>query len=231
MKRLSPSDVLRQNDLFAGLPDESFAQVVALANTRTYAKGASIFMQGDPGDSLYGVASGRVLISASGADGKEVSLNLQEPGSVFGEVALLDGQPRTASATTASKCELVIIQRDHFQQLLKREPTVAIHLLELVCQRIRWTSGMAEDTVLLPVPARLAKRLLTMAEINGRPHANGTELVISQAELASFLGVSRQIVNQYLQTWKREGWVELARGRIVVVDHDALDDVGSGFDD
>ena len=231
MQRLSPTEVLRRNPLFAGLPDDSFAQVAALANTRSFPKGATIFMQGDPGDTLYGVASGKVLITASGADGKEVSLNVMETGAVFGEIALLDGQPRTANATTTEDSELLVIQRDHFQGLLKREPTVAIQLLELVCQRLRWTSTLAEDSALLPVPARLAKRLLALAQIAGKPHARGIELKISQAELANFLGVSRQIVNQHLQTWKQSGWVELARARIVVVDPDALEDVGDGFDE
>lgn len=231
MTRLIAEELLRGNALFAAMPEDSLRQVVALARVRQYPKGQSVFMQGDPGDALYGVVAGKVLISASGADGKEVSLNLQEPGTLFGEIALLDGQPRTANATTAAKSELVVIQRSHFHELLKREPTVAIQLLELVCERIRWTSSMAEDSALLPVPARLAKRLLTMSKMSGKPHANGVELRISQAELANFLGVSRQIVNQYLQQWKRSGAVELGRGRIVIVDEDALEDVSEGFDE
>ncbi|MFW2404438.1 MAG: Crp/Fnr family transcriptional regulator [Gammaproteobacteria bacterium] len=231
MTRLAPEELLRGNALFAALPDESFAQVVSLAHVRSFPKGQSIFMQGDPGDALYGVVSGKVLISASGADGKEISLNLQEPGTLFGEIALLDGQPRTANATTAAKSELVVIQRNHFHELLKREPTLTIQLLELVCERIRWTSSMAEDSALLPVPARLAKRLLTMSRLSGKAHAHGVELRISQAELANFLGVSRQIVNQYLQQWKRSGAVELGRGRIVVTDADELEDVSEGFDE
>jgi CRP/FNR family cyclic AMP-dependent transcriptional regulator len=179
-------------------------------------------MRGDPGDALYGVITGRVRISASGAGGKEIFLNIMEPGDAFGEIALLDGQPRTAAATTITPTELMIIRREDFLALVKREPQLAVHLIELLCKRVRWTSEQSEDSSLLSVPARLAKRLLSLASSHGRKTAAGAQLKITQEDLAQFLGLSRQIVNKYLQTWKKQGWISLGRGSVTLENERAL---------
>jgi len=102
------------------------------------------------------------------------------------------------------------------------KPSLAIHLLRLLCQRIRWTSGLAEDSALLSVPARLARRVLSLAKLHGHPVLNGVHLVISQEDIGRFLGISRQVVNQYLQTWKANGWVELGRAKMTILDEQAL---------
>jgi len=189
-----------------------------------------VFSQGETGDALYGVVSGRVRISASVQDGKEMFLNIMEPGDTFGEIALLDGAPRTASASATADSELIIIKREPFLALLEREPKVSAHLLQLLCQRIRWTSGMAEDSALLASPARLARRLLSLAHQHGHNTEQGARLVLSQEEIARFLGLSRQIVNQYLQHWKAQGWVSLGRGQITLIDDGALRSIAAGND-
>ena len=179
-------------------------------------------MRGDPGDALYGVVSGRVRVSSQTANGKEVILNVMKPGDVFGEIALLDGQPRTASATSVSPTQLMVIQRADFLALIKREPQLAIHLIELLCGRVRWTSEQMEDTSLLNVSQRLAKRVLHLASSHGALSDDGVQIKLSQEQLAKFLGLSRQIVNKYLQTWKRKGWIALGRGKLIVSDERAL---------
>jgi CRP/FNR family cyclic AMP-dependent transcriptional regulator len=210
--------------MFRGLPERALARVAALSSRRVHYKGAVIFSQGDSGDALYGVASGRVRISASGAGGREVFLNIMEPGDTFGEIAVMDGLPRTAGATALEKTTLIVLKRVDFLALLEREPRLAIHLLKLLCERLRWTSEMVEESAFLSGTARLAKRLLILASLHGRPAASGQgmELRLSQAELAHFLGISRQIVNQHLGEWAKAGWVELGRARIVVADPQAL---------
>jgi len=219
---LSVQTILERNRLFRGLSAAAIQQISALAIRRPYEQDAIVFSQGDPGDSLYGVVTGRVRISASTREGKEMFLNIMEPGDTFGEIALLDGNPRTATATATATCELMIIPRGQFLALLQREPTVAIHLLQLLCQRIRWTSGQAEDSALLTVPARLARRLLTLARQHGHPSPKGVQLVISQEEMGRFLGISRQAVNQYLQEWRAKGWVDVGRGKVTVLDEKGL---------
>jgi CRP-like cAMP-binding protein len=220
---LSTRSVLKHNYLFGGLADESLDRLANLAMRRTYEKGEVVFAQGDPGDALYGIAEGRVRISASGAAGQEVFLNIMEPGDTFGEIAVMDGLPRTAAATALDSATLVVVKRADFLKLLEREPQLAIHLLKLMCERLRWTSELVEENVFLAGPARLAKRLLILASLHGRATSPGRlELRISQAELARFLGISRQIVNQHLSEWRRCRWVDIGRSQIVILNPDAL---------
>jgi CRP-like cAMP-binding protein len=219
---LNAKTIIERNMLFRGLPPKTIERVAALATRRTYDEDEIIFMRGDPGDSLLGVVTGRVRISASRAGGKEVFLNIMEPGDAFGEIALLDGSPRTAGATAMARTELMILQRDAFMGLLRSEPQLAEHLIQLLCKRVRWTAEQMEDSALLTVPAKLAKRLLSLASVHGRTSPEGAKLSISQEELAQFLGLSRQIVNQHLQAWRAKDWIALGRGSITLLDPKAL---------
>jgi CRP-like cAMP-binding protein len=215
--------VLQKNFLFRGLSDAALERIAAIATRRHYAKGAVIFAQGQPGDALFGVVAGQVRISASGIGGQEVFLNIMEPGDTFGEVAVMDGLPRTAGACALEDTALIVIKRADFLKLLEREPKLAIHLLKLLCERLRWTSALVEETAFLAGPARLAKRLLILASLHGRSTSVGElELRISQADLARFLNISRQIVNQNLRDWLRRGWVDLGNSRIVIRNPEAL---------
>jgi CRP-like cAMP-binding protein len=198
-------------------------RIARLAARRFSGNGAVVFPHGDRGAALPGVAAGRVRISASGAGGQEVFLNIMEPGDTFGEIAVMDGLPRTAGATAVEQTAQIVIKRADFLQLLEREPRLGIHLLKLLCERLRWTSELVEESAFLAGPARLAKRLLILASLHGRAAGIGQlELRISQAELARFLGISRQIVNQHLSEWRRHGWVELGRSQIVIRNAAAL---------
>ena len=225
---LNTQTILERNRLFRGLPAATIQQLAAVAVRRPYKRDSIVFSQADPGDALFGVVTGKVRISASSQEGKEIFLNIMEPGDTFGEIALLDGHPRTATASTMTASELMIITREHFLGLLRREPQLVDHLLALLCQRIRWTSGLAEESALLGVPARLARRLLSLAKVHGHEGAGGIELSISQEEMARFLGLSRQVVNQYLQTWKSKRWVDLGREKISILDEKALKKVLAG---
>src|SRR5262249_4136715 len=147
---------------------------------------------------------------------------VMEPGDAFGEIALLDGSPRTATATAMTRAELIIIPRAAFSELLQSQPQLAAHLIQLLCKRVRWTAEQMEDTALLSVPARLAKRLLSLASASGREPQRGTKITLSQEALAQFLGLSRQITNQHLQTWRAKKWISLGRGRITLEDPAAL---------
>jgi CRP-like cAMP-binding protein len=223
LPHLSAKAVLKHNYLFRGLADSTLDKIASLAAKRLYYKGSAIFAQGDVGDALYGVASGRVRISASASGGREVFLNIMEPGDTFGEIAVMDGLPRTANAVALDTSALIVIQRADFLPFLEREPQLAIHLLKLLCERLRWTSELVEESAFLAGPARLAKRLLILASLHGRAVRVGQlELRISQGELARFLGISRQIVNQHLSDWRRHGWVDLGRTQIVIRNTDAL---------
>jgi CRP/FNR family cyclic AMP-dependent transcriptional regulator len=224
-------NILARNLLFRGLPDRIIDRLAAVALRRTYGKNERIFSQGDPGDALYGVISGRVRIGAVGAAGQEVFLNIMEPDDSFGEIAVIDGLPRTAGALAMESTELTAIRRADLFEVLRAESELAIHLLSLFCERIRWASDLVEESVFLAPPERLAKRLLSLAQLHGRKTDRGIEFRISQSELAKFLGMSRQNVNEKLQVWKASGWVSLSRGRLLIVDVQALKDLAAGAAD
>src|SRR5690606_4458595 len=183
---LTAAVVLRRNYMFRGLPERALATIASLASRKVHQKGSIIFSQGDSGDALYGVASGRVRISASGAGGREVFLNIMEPGDTFGEIAVMDGLPRTAGAMALDRTTLIVVKRVDFLALLEREPQIALHLLKLLCQRLRWTSELVEESAFLSGPARLAKPLLILAELHGPPSGTGSPrgMPVSPAELA-----------------------------------------------
>lgn len=214
--------VIERDSLFRGLPALTLERVAALAVRRVCEADSVIFLQGDSGDALCGVVSGRVRISTSRSGGKEIFLNVIGPGETFGEIALLDGMTRTATATAVGRTELMILPREAFLMLLREDPQLALHMIQLLCKRVRWTAEQVEDSALLSVAPRLAKRLLGLARQQGRETPGGAALHLSQEELAQFLGISRQVVNQYLQSWKRRGWIRLGRGSVVLADRRAL---------
>lgn len=222
MTTLAGRMMLQRSPLFRGLEPGTFGRIAALAMQHGYRRGEIVFSRGDPGDALYAVVTGRIRISAGTAAGREIFLNIMEPGDTFGEIALLDGGPRTATATALAPTELVSIRRGPLFELLEREPKTALELLRLAGERLRWTSGLLEDAALLDAPARLAKRLLSLAEMHGENGRDGRTVRISQEDLAGFLGISRQSVNEQLQEWKARGWVALGRGTVVVREGDAL---------
>ena len=142
-------------------------RISALGTTVELAGNQVLFLKGDEGDALYGVLDGRIRISSGDADGKEIILNIIDPGDIFGEIALLDGKPRTADASAMAASQLFRVQRSDFLGLMAAEPRLTQHLLEMVCDRIRKTSEMLEDSAFLDLPARLAKRLLSLAKYYG----------------------------------------------------------------
>lgn len=219
---LTARAVLKANRLLRDLPDEALDRLAAIGVRRSCRRGTRIFAQGDPGDSLLGLIAGQVRISAQTSAGQEAFLNLLEPGDSFGEISVLDGKARTASADAVTDSELFVIRRADLLALIQKQPKLATHLIELLCARVRWTSELVEEAAFLPAPARLARRLLRLADEHGSNDAGLVTLKLSQAELAAFLSVSRQIVNQTLQGWRRRGWISLARGRVVIRDRDGL---------
>lgn len=203
--------ILRMNPMFADLGAEEIQRIAALCHTQQLGGGEVLFQKGDVGDALYGIRRGQIKIETGGADGARLTLNFLGPGDMFGEVAVLDGQARTADAAAAEPTELFVLRRGDFLAYLEREPRVAIKLIGLLCQRIRWMSERMEESVLQPLPVRLARRLCALAS------DFGTEVHISQEQLGVFVGAARESVNRQLQQWRREGIVDLQRGRILLL--------------
>ena len=193
---MTPEDLLARHDLLGILsPDERHALLRHVA-VRAVAAVQTLFRQGDPGDGIYGILAGRVVVTVESAEGKELILNMFAPGDFFGEIVLLDGKGRTANAVVREAGRLVFLPRGEFLPFLERRPALAVRMIALLCDRLRRTTQLFEDAALQDVPVRLAKQLSALAERQGIDA--GETVAISQAELAQTLGVSREIVSRHL---------------------------------
>jgi CRP/FNR family transcriptional regulator, cyclic AMP receptor protein len=221
---LSQRAVLRRSPLFAPLGDSEIDAILAHAMVTRVAEGDHIFAKGDPGSSMMAVLKGRVTISTPSADGRQVVLTVFRDGDVFGEIALLDGKERTADATAAADCELLVVPRRSLLSLLDHRPDLCIGLLTVLCERLRRTNEQVEDLAFLDLEARIAKTLVRLAEENrdGVPAARSFGVKISQRALGELVGGSRESVNKHLQDWKRSGIIDLGKGAITIRDLEAL---------
>jgi len=212
--------LLRRSVIFRDAPAELLARGVAASRVRRLPKGQTLFQQGDEGDALYGVLSGHMRIFIEGRDGRQLSINFMEPGDIFGEIALMDGLPRTASADAVEDCELMSLDREAFEDLLEREPRLARRVIELLCERIRTDTVRLSEYAFLDLRARLAKKLHDLAISHGLETDHGLRLGIklSQSDLAQTLGVTRETVNKQIQAWTRIGLLRNEQGRITIRD-------------
>ena len=202
--------ILKMNPMFADLGADELQRLSNLVHTQHLATGEVLFQKGDAGDALYGVRRGQIRIETGASDGNRLTLNFMGSGDLFGEVAVLDRQNRTADATAGEATELFVLRREDFMAFLEREPKVAIKIIELLCQRIRWQSERMEESMLQPLPVRLARRLCALAA------DFGSEVHISQEQLGIFVGAARESVNRQLKSWRKDGILDLQSGLILL---------------
>jgi CRP/FNR family cyclic AMP-dependent transcriptional regulator len=220
--------VLRKHPIFSDLDAEAFEQLGRYAKSATLKRGATIFSKGDPGNSLIAVVTGTVKISISSPDGRTAILNLIGPGEIVGEVALLDGQARTADAIANTNCEIFVIDRREFLPFVRSQPALAMKFIELLCARLRWTSDQVEEVILQDLPGRLASALIRLTERH-KATQGGRAIAITQQEISEMVGMSRESINKQLRAWATRNWVRLEHGAIVMLDVGPLQEIaGSG---
>lgn len=208
--------LLSANPFFAGLSPEGLDNIAEICQQRRLKPRQVLFLKGDPGDGLYAIRRGQIRIGTTDDLGQHMTMSLLGSGDVFGEIALLDGRSRTADAVATEETEMFFVPRREFLHLLGREPTIAIQLIELLCDRLRNMSERMEDSAFLPASTRLARRLVTLVT------DYGAEIHVTQDELAALTGVSRETVNRQLQDWKRVGLLSLGRSRVMIHDVDGV---------
>jgi CRP/FNR family transcriptional regulator, cyclic AMP receptor protein len=213
--------LLARHEFFRGVSDEVMRKLAVHARLIGYPIGATIFAKGDPGLGLLAVVSGLVRISVPAKGGREVVLRLVGANEVFGEIALLDGGPRTAVATAATQCRLLSLDHRDFVPVLKDEPALAIRLLGLISHRLRQTSEQVEDISFADPQKRLAKALLRLAEVQGAAQAVRPRITITQKELGRTIGLSRESTNKWLRDWETTGHISLEKGGCTI-DRDFL---------
>jgi CRP-like cAMP-binding protein len=204
--------ILGATPFFARLGNEAVVSIASLCTAHVLGPDELLFQKGDAGDALYGVRRGRIRISGSSEAGRGMTLNILGSGDVFGEIALLDGGPRTAEARALEACELFALRRRDFMSFLEGDLSVTVSVIELLCERLRWMSDRVEESSLIPVEVRLARRVMMLAQ------DYGSDVQISQHELGQFIGVTRERVNRQLKKWKRDGLVSVSRSRIGLLD-------------
>jgi CRP/FNR family cyclic AMP-dependent transcriptional regulator len=218
--------LLRNHSLFGQLPPAVIEHLGSYVKRRTLPRGAAIFSKGDPGSGLMGVLVGSVKISVPSADGRDIVLNIIHEGEIFGEIALLDGHPRTADATAMTDCELMVIERRDFIPFLRGQPDLTMQIIETLCARLRRTSEQVQDVTFLNLPTRLAKALLRLvAEAEGP--ASTSKVTITQREISQIIGRSRESTNKQLRIWVKQGWIRLERGAVTVLRRDELAEVAA----
>lgn len=217
-----PPAWLANSPLFEGLNEQALEWITAAATRVHCDAGHILFFQDDPGDALYLIEKGSVEISVISANGKKLSLNVMRPGDIFGEIAVLDGGARTATATVLEQASFLSISRAELMRIMLDHPEVAVELVAMLCNRLRWVSQLVEDLGLLEIQERLASRLMildrTFSDYRGK-------LPLSQSELADFLGATRESINKALRGWQDEGLINLSRGCIHILDRGGLADL------
>ncbi len=224
----SRAQLLSKSFLFRGLEAGLLERVARLSQSRRLKVGETLFWEDEPADALYGVEKGLIRIWVTGPDGRELTLNLMESGDFFGEIALLDGLPRTASASALADTEMLAVPRAAFLELLQAEPKLARHIIELLCERLRHNTDRIRDAAFLDLGTRLAKTLEALAMGHGEENADGIRITakLNQSELAQLLGVTREAVNKQLKQFTEAGLILSRGGHIVVRDRAGLAERG-----
>ena len=222
MNNLSPADrgrkLLEKCALFSSLDEKARRDIAAYAVPRSFKVGEPICRLGDHGDSMMAVVVGTVRISRPTSRGKEVILADLRSGELFGEIALLDGKPRSANVVALTNCELMVLERRNVVPFLDHNPAACMKLMEILCARIRRSDERMSDIAFFNLPVRLAKILL-----NYQPDVHaGTKLSLSQSELAEMVGATREKVNRCLRDWQRQGIIELKNRWTIIRKPEAL---------
>ncbi len=222
-------EFLKQLPLFANLSE---AELNTLANdftTRRFQQGEAIFFQGDPSQALYLIQTGRVRIYVQDESGQETSVIFYGTGDIFGELAAIDGLPRSASAIAADETIVHVLNRERLRVHLLASPQLAYNFMQALAVRVRYSTLQVGNLTLHDVPGRLARKLLELAQGNGRVEANGVriDMPLTQSDLASLIGATRESTNKALGNFRRSGIIRIEQNQITIVDPDALRELGA----
>ncbi len=213
------AEFLASVPLFSGLSHDEVQRFAELTREKTYPKGSVILFEDDPGDSLFVVRDGRVKVVLVGEDGREVILGMLSVGEHFGELALIDDQPRSAHVIAMEDSTVLVLRREDFRRRVEASPSVAWALLSELSRRLRVADGKIGGLVLLDVPGRIARLLLDFAQAG---ESNTIEKPLTHQTIAQMIGASRETVSRAMRDFQDEGWISVERRRITLSNPDAL---------
>lgn len=220
---MTPEQFLGVHPLLKDLESSERTRLVHRSAIKTFAARATVFLREDEADGLYGILSGSVAVTVESSDGGDLILRLLSEGQLFGELAVVDGRGRTASVITRTPCTFLFIPRVVFLEVLANRPDVAAAVTLALSDYLRRSTRQVSEAAFLDVTHRLARLLVELGGSSPATVGRGTTVQVSQYELAGMLGVSREIVNRHLTSWRRSGIVETGPGRIRLLDGRALE--------
>ncbi|NOY71819.1 MAG: Crp/Fnr family transcriptional regulator [Gammaproteobacteria bacterium] len=206
--------MLQNIPLFSNLSEKDLAALTQRAATKSYPKNTILVSEGDETDSLFVIESGKVKVFLSDHEGKEIIINVHGQGEYFGEIALLDDSPRSASVMTLESCRVMLISKRDFEECLSQNPSIALCLLRDLTLRLRTLTDNVKSLALMDVYGRIARILLSMAS------EEGDKLVISQKltqkEIANRVGASREMVSRIMKDLATGGYITVKKSGIII---------------
>ncbi|MFD4644488.1 Crp/Fnr family transcriptional regulator [Lentzea sp. NPDC058436] len=217
-------ETLARAGIFQGVDPAAAEALVQTLETVEFPRGHVIFAEGEPGDRLYIIQSGKVKIGRKSPDGRENLLGIFGPSDMFGELSIFDPGPRTSTATTVTEVRAVSMDRSALRQWITNRPEIAEQLLRAVARRLRRTNNMLADLIFTDVPGRVAKALLQLAQRFGSQEAGLLRVThdLTQEEIAQFVGASRETVNKALADFAHRGWLRLEGKSVLILDPERL---------
>ncbi|MEO7037134.1 MAG: Crp/Fnr family transcriptional regulator [Polyangiaceae bacterium] len=224
MREHDPEKLVARIPLFATLEPEARKPLANLIRVRRYSAREVVVWEGETGGTLFLSLTGYFKAITTGSDGKEMLLSVMGPGEVFGELSVLDGQPRSASVVTLEPGELASLERPALFELMATSPRLAIGLIEVLAQRVRTLTKRYETISTLDVPQRLAQVLVSLAQKHGQHEGSRVRIPVrlSQQDLGSMVGATRESVNKQLRKWTESGVLHRETGCVVISDFPAL---------
>jgi CRP/FNR family transcriptional regulator, cyclic AMP receptor protein len=220
MPPVSVTDILRKVPLFGQLAPPDLDRVAEISRERSYPRNSVILFEDDPGDALYVIAQGQVKVVLIGEDGREVILSVMGPGEFFGEMALIDDEPRSAHVIAMEDSGLLVIRREDFQDLLKQTPGIGLVLLRELSRRLRRVDEKVGSLVLLDVNGRVAQLLLELADEAGSDRITRR---LTHHTIAQMIGSSRETVSRTMRELVDKGSITVSRREIQIRDRAALE--------
>ena len=217
-------EVLAAAGLFQGVTAEAADALAQSLQHADYSRGETVFVEGEQGDTLFIVETGKVKIGRRAADGRENMLSVMGPSDMFGELSLFDPGPRTATATVLTEGRLASLAHSQLKPWIKDRPEIAEQLLRVLARRLRRTNDALADLIFTDVPGRVAKALLALAERFGTPESGGVRVHhdLTQEELAQLVGASRETVNKALADFASRGWMRVDSRAVTILDAERL---------
>jgi CRP/FNR family transcriptional regulator, cyclic AMP receptor protein len=219
--------IIAEHSLLGKLTETEIETLLKFSRVECYPAGEQIIAKDSPGNSMMLVLRGSLKVSSISLGGREIVFNVIDEGEIVGEIAVLDGGPRSCDVVARTDCELLVLNRRDFMPLLEKHADICLMLITILCERLRHTSEQVEDLLFRHAEGRIAKVLLQLSVRFGRREVEERvfELHLSQSELGNMAGITRESVNKTLKAWERAGYVKLAKESIIITHRAALEQV------